>query len=66
MIKKAMAPKIGTPITIRAQITFRVEDKFLFLILTREIIDKTGQDTSSRILIICKTIVIEKFVFLPL
>jgi hypothetical protein len=66
MIKKAMAPKIGTPITIRAQITFGVEDKFLFLILTREIIDKTGQDTSSRILIICKTIVIEKFIFLPL
>jgi hypothetical protein len=66
VIKKAMAPKIGTPITIRAQITFGVEDKFLFLILNREIIDKTGQDTSSRILIICKTIVIEKFVFLPL
>jgi len=61
MIKKAMAPKIGMPITIRAQIAFGVEDKFLFFILAREIIDKTGQDTSSRILTICKTIGIVKF-----
>lgn len=61
-----MAPNIGTPITIRAQMAFGVEDKFLFFILTKEIIDKTGQDTSSRILIICKTIVIENFIYLPL
>lgn len=49
MIKKAIAPNIGKPITIRLQMAFGVEDKFLFFILTREIIDKTGQDTSSRI-----------------
>jgi len=62
MIKKAIAPKIGTPMTIRDQIAFGVEDKFLFFILTRENTDKTGQDTSSRILTICsKTIGIVKF-----
>jgi len=65
MIKKAIAPKIGTPMTIRAQIALGVEDKFLFFILTREIIDRTGQDKSSSILTICKRIAVENFIYLP-
>lgn len=58
MMKKAMAPNIGTVITTKAQITFGVDDKSLFAILISDIIDKMGQHISSKILTICKTIVI--------
>lgn len=60
-IKRAMAPKIGTQITISTQMAFVVEDKVLFFILNREITDKTIQETSRTILIICKTTEIPKF-----
>jgi hypothetical protein len=60
-IKSAIAPKIGTQITIITQIAFVVEDKVLSFSLNREIIDKTIQNTSRTILKICKTTEIAKF-----
>jgi len=61
MIKRAIAPKIGTQITISAQMAFAVEDIFLFFILNREINDNTIQDTSRSILTNCKSNEIPKF-----
>jgi uncharacterized protein (DUF427 family) len=60
-IKRARAPKIGTQITISTQIAFEVEDKVIFFILIREINDKTIQETSRRILTICKMTGLAKF-----